>query len=111
MIVISGWNSGDIDLPNQPDCGHCSSHHEIWPRTTFSPVIINEYDVSFAPVFSIRTMLVAERALRRHDRDGLGYAHWTVYNEGERGRRSLCEVMTAIQVTLPQAWLSRCSAR
>jgi len=56
-------------------------------------------------------MLVAERALRRHDRDGLGYADWTVYNEGERGRRSLCEVMTAIQVTLPQAWLSRCSAR
>src|SRR3989441_12789007 len=40
MIVISGWNSGDIDLPNQPDCGHCSSHHEIWPRTTFWPVII-----------------------------------------------------------------------
>src|SRR2546421_11619087 len=41
MIVISGWNSGDIDLPNQPDCGHCSSHHANWPRTTFSPVIIS----------------------------------------------------------------------
>ena len=33
-----------------------------------------------------------------------GKAHGTVYSEGER---SLCEVMTTIQATLPEAWLSR----